>query len=132
MSHQPKKPAPQQFLARPPPIPWPAQAAGADPNLSDDDGSTALHAAVCACEGSGTEGVQALLGAGAKPNTLDKFGCSPMLLAAKAGRADVLTLLLRAGGCPNAVGGGGQSPLTLAARWGHPEAVRLLLVAAAR
>lgn len=55
-----------------------------------------------------------------------------MLLAARDGQTDSLTLLLRLGASPDAVDEHSQSPLYVAAAAGNEEAVRILIEAGSR
>ena len=100
---------------------------GADPDLAQGDGLTALHLA--AREGH-LEIVDILIGAGAEAGATTRIGdYTPLHLAGGAGHADVVGALLDAGGDPGAVTtSSGVTPLHLAAEARDGEgAVRLLL-----
>ena len=100
---------------------------GADPNLAQGDGLTALH--VAAEEGY-LEIVELLLGAGAKIEAKTRIGeYTPLHLAGGAGQARVVRALLKAGGDPGAVTTTtGATPLHLAAKAMNGEdAVEALL-----
>lgn len=100
---------------------------GADPNLAQGDGLTALHLA--AREGH-IEVVEILIGAGAETGTTTRIGdYTPLHLAGGAGNAGVVGALLGAGADPGAVTtSSGVTPLHLAAEArGSEAAVRLLL-----
>ena len=68
--------------------------AGADVNLSNENGWTALLSA-SAC--GHAEAVKALLQAGANANAVDKGGDTPLKVAAKEGHVEVIALLQAAG-----------------------------------
>ena len=61
-----------------------------------------------------------LLNVGAHPKTEDKFGWTPLHLAALPGRIEIAQLLLERGTDPN------KTPLHHAAEKGHDEVVQLL------
>ena len=67
--------------------------AGADKNLADNDGSTALMMA--AVQGHATV-LRLLLEAGADKNLADNDGSTALMMAARGGHADVMRLLLEA------------------------------------
>lgn len=70
--------------------------------------------------------VQALLAAGANPNGNDvKF--SPLLVAARNGRTDVVRILLDEGVNVDSIGSWGQTPLMETAWGGHVDTANLLL-----
>ena len=98
-------------------------AAGADPNAATPTGETALHWATQADDGAS---VRRLLEAGAKisPN---RYGITPLFVAATQGNAAMITLLLDAGAEASAAAPDGRTPLMMAAQAGRPEAVRALL-----
>ena len=91
---------------------------GADPNIRNDAGATALMWAVDA-----PEAMRLLLERQAVPTVRSQDGPSPLLLAAgRSGAADVVTLLLDAGATPE-----GQAVLTPAAEAGDAASIRVLL-----
>jgi len=100
---------------------------GADPNVRDSAGNTALHRAA---ENGVTDVVAVLLRYGADPNARNKEGRTPLHVAAERCRRDVVELLLRHGADPNARSARGATPLYYAANCGV-EVVRILLVAGA-
>ena len=74
--------------------------------------------------------VALLLGAGADPNALNRYGATALSLAARTGNAVVLDALFRAGASmktADAALADGQTVLMLAARAGNVEAVKLLV-----
>jgi ankyrin repeat protein len=91
---------------------------GADPNIRNDAGATALMWAVDA-----PEAMRLLLARKADPTVRSQDGRSALLLAAgRSGAADVVKLLLDAGATPE-----GQAVLPQAAEAGDPAIIRLLL-----
>lgn len=68
---------------------------GADPNIRDAEGRTALH--LIGARGAGAETVRALVAAGADPNALDLAGRTPLDLAASAKHESAARVLLELG-----------------------------------
>jgi ankyrin repeat protein len=99
-------------------------AKGADANMADADGSTALHWAV---ENDDAELTQALLAAGARARVANRHGIAPLHLAAANGDATIVQRLIAAGADVNGATPGGETPLMMAARTGAPESVTALL-----
>ena len=101
---------------------------GADVNAPAPDGTTALHWAV---HWNDAETARLLVRGGADVDAANRYGATPLWLAAERGAADgvgLLGLLLEAGADPNALAlGAGESPLMAAARAGGAAAVTLLL-----
>src|SRR5207247_1103021 len=85
---------------------------------------TALHWAVRADDIATT---QLLLRAGAKPGVANRYGVTPISLAAINGNAAITEALLRAGADPNTTLAEGETVLMRAARTGNPEALKALL-----
>jgi ankyrin repeat protein len=102
--------------------------AGADVNVPEPDGTTALHWAV---RRDDAVTVQLLLRRGARPDTANRYGVRPLFVAAANGGSKVISLLLSAGADPNARLPEGQTVLMTAARTGNAESIRLLLQAGA-
>ena len=75
--------------------------------------------------------VRALLTAGAQVRAANRYGVTPLALAAINGSASMVDLLLKAGADPNAASGEGETVLMAAARTGQPETLKLLLKAGA-
>jgi len=110
-------------------------AAGADPDIRDHQGKTALYWAVS----QGFLGtVKALLSHDADPDIKDEIGTTPLMVASKSGYMKMVELLLEKGAEINAVEGvdlafgtgaskAGTTALIYASRGGHAEIVRLLL-----
>lgn len=73
--------------------------------------------------------VARLLKAGADPNAANRYGITPLWLAATNGSAAVTRALLKAGANPKATLPHGETALMTAARTGEPETIRLLLEA---
>ena len=98
---------------------------GADVNLAQGDGMTALH--WTALNGD-VATMNVLLGANAKTGVVTRIGSyTPLHLAGSRGHAAAVSRLLEAGGDPRAATGTGVQPLHLAAQAGNPDAVRALL-----
>jgi ankyrin repeat protein len=98
---------------------------GADVNLAQGDGMTALH--WTALNGD-VATMNVLLAAGAKTAAVTRIGnYTPLHLAGSRGHAAAVSRLLEAGGDPRAATTTGVQPLHLAAQAGSPEAVRALL-----
>ncbi len=98
---------------------------GADVNVPQVDGSTALH---WAAEADNVELVKLLLQAGANPSATNVTGATPLLLAAQNGNAALLDVLLSAGADPNApLTRSNDTAIMMAARTGRVDAVRTLL-----
>jgi len=98
--------------------------AGADPNQTAPDGSTAVHWAV---HGDHLAMLNALLDAGARPDGVTRYRIAPLTLAAQNGNAAVVERLLTAGVSPDTVSEEGQTALMTAARNGNVATVRALL-----
>src|SRR5262245_41049982 len=77
-----------------------------DVNTARVDGMTALHAAVHADR---LDIVEALLRAGAKAAAADRYGVTPLYLAAVNGNAEMIRRLIDAGVDPNVVDPGGET-----------------------
>src|SRR5688572_8451404 len=101
---------------------------GTDVNAVRVDGLTALNAAVYTDR---LDVVEELLRAGAKPSA-DRYGVTPLYLAAVNGNAAMIRRLLDAGADPNAVDAGGETALITAARTGNPATLRALIERGAR
>ena len=101
-------------------------SAGANPNVADDDGNTALNLAAA---GGHTEVVKTLLSAGANPNAVNNRGLTALILAARKRHAEIVKMLLEAGANPNAKDNDGDTALRSA--YGHFEIVKMLLAAGA-
>ena len=97
---------------------------GADVNLPQVDGMTALHWAVYHDD---AETAALLVRAGADVNAGNRYGVAPLSTAATNGNADVVTLLLDAGADATSTRRGGETVLMTAARTGSLGAVRALL-----
>src|SRR5690242_695645 len=95
----------------------------ADVNVTQVDGTTALHWAVRAND---VEMTEMLLSAGAKASAANQSGATPMLLAAMNGSAAMLERLIQAGADPNVpVSETGDTALMIAARTGNVDAVKV-------
>jgi ankyrin repeat protein len=102
-----------------------AIASGADVDIAQGDGMTALH---WAADRGDTATVAALLKAKADIKAVTvNGGYTPLMLAARAGNAAIVKQLLAAGADPKAVSGAGGTALHFAAEAGSAEAVNALV-----
>jgi ankyrin repeat protein len=101
------------------------KGAGTGPivNAAEADGTTGLHWAVRADD---LETVRLLLRAGADAKAVNRYGVSPLSLAAMNGNPAVIEALIGAGADPNASLSDGQTMVMIAARTGAPEAIAML------
>lgn len=95
----------------------------ADVNLTDGDGTTALHWAAYRDD---VESADVLLRSGAKVNAANDLGATPLWLAAQNGSAAMVRRLLQAGANPNAALLAGETPLMAASRAGSADIVEEL------
>jgi ankyrin repeat protein len=99
----------------------------AGPDVPAPDGTTALHRAVSVNDVRTSEG---LIRAGADVNAANRYGVTPLSLAAGNGNAGLLDVLIKAGASPKTADASlreGRTLLMLAARTGSAEAVKLLV-----
>lgn len=96
----------------------------ADPNITQVDGTTALH---WAAQNDDRETAQLLLRAGANVHAKNRYGVTPLSLACTNGSGPMVALLLGAGADPNTQLPGGETALMTAARTGQLEPVKALL-----
>ncbi|HEY4217955.1 MAG TPA: ankyrin repeat domain-containing protein [Gemmatimonadaceae bacterium] len=102
-----------------------AMAKGADVNLAEGDGSTALH---WAAQRGDVALVKSLLAAHANVKATTRIGSyTPLDLAAQSGNAEIINLLIKAGADVKAKTSTGASAIHFAAQSGNPEAVVALL-----
>ncbi len=99
-------------------------ADGADVNVPQVDGMTALHWAVYHDD---ADMVRLLVEAGANLEAANRYGVRPLWVAVTNGSSPVVTLLLDAGADPNVTARGDQTLLMHAARTGSVQVVRSLL-----
>lgn len=99
-------------------------AAGADVNVPDDAGTSAL---LWAAYNASPDLVSVLLAAGADPNAPNPFDVTPLLQAARNGDAATMRLLLDAGADAARAVRDGETPLMAAARSGSIDTVQQLL-----
>ena len=98
---------------------------GADVNLRDEYGTSALHYAT---ENSWTEGIGLLLENRAEPNVIGGFHKGTAIhIVAKRNLLDVLKMLVKYGADVNAIDHSGSTALHYAARIGAVETVKFLL-----
>ncbi|HXT16373.1 MAG TPA: ankyrin repeat domain-containing protein [Gemmatimonadaceae bacterium] len=104
-------------------------AQGADVNVAQGDGMTALH---WAAEHGDAELASALIKAHASLKATTRIGAyTPLHIAAKSGNPNVINELLEAGSDAKAMTATGATALHFAAAAGNPEAVELLIKAGA-
>src|SRR5215471_15948326 len=96
----------------------------ADVNAPGSDGTPALHWVVRVDD---LETARLLIQAGADAKMADRYGVTPISLAASNGNAAMIKLLLDAGADANSVDPTGETTLMTAAKIGDLEAVRTLL-----
>jgi ankyrin repeat protein len=92
--------------------------------MQDADGTTSLHKAVLAND---IPTIQKLLRSGANAAASNRYGVTPLSLAATNGNPVVVEMLLKAGADPNANLPGGQTLLMTAARTGNADVVKMFL-----
>ena len=95
-----------------------------DVNTPGPDGTSALHWIVRVDD---LETARLLVRAGADATRPNRYGVTPLALAASNGNAPMLALLLEAGADPNGADPTGETILMTAARVGNLDAARLLL-----
>jgi len=99
----------------------------AGPDAPAPDGTTALHKAVSVND---VQKADTLIRAGADINAANRYGATPLSLAAGNGNAKLIDALLRSGANPKAADAAlreGRTVLMLAARTGNADAVKLLV-----
>ncbi len=99
-------------------------AHGADVNVGQPDGATALH---WAAHWNELEAARALLGAGAGVNATNDFGVTPLALACTNANVQLVQALLQAGADANSSRPTGESVLMTCSRTGNAEAVSALI-----
>ena len=99
-------------------------AAGADVNLRQLDGATALHWAV---HWEDLDTTALLISAGANVDTANDLRVTPLLMACTSGNAVIVETLLEAGANPRDALSSGETALMLASRAGTVKAVEALL-----
>lgn len=97
---------------------------GADVNLKDNDGWTAL---MCAARYANKNIVNLLLNRKAIVNTHNNGGKTPLILATLSGKKDIVNLLIKNGADINAQDVAGSKALTYAVMKGYKEIASLLL-----
>src|SRR5262245_50821520 len=103
---------------------WALVQQKADVNAPQSDGTTALH---WAARWDDLTMAGILIRAGAKPQTANRDGATPMFLAAMNGSAAMIEMLHKAGVDPNmSVLSHGETALMMAARTGKVDAVKVL------
>jgi ankyrin repeat protein len=102
---------------------------GANANLRDDEGDTALHVA---SQRGNVNIVQMLLAKGADPNAMNKLGGTPLMWAGVYGHEDVARALLGKGADPKLKDVDGMTAAAWAAKNQRDEMAQLLLDAEKR
>ena len=100
--------------------------AGANPDIANEEGTTALFVAAYIDTEVGTKIVKLLLNSGAHANTTTVEGETPLLQAIMRNQESA-TLILQAGANPNAINKYNLSVLHLAAQNGHLEIVERII-----
>lgn len=98
---------------------------GADPDIRDYKGKTALHRAATA---GFLKDIEVLLAAGADVNATDHAGDTPLFDAMRAKRPEATQALLRAGASKSSRNNGGSDPMALAKRLRGEEGARVRAV----
>lgn len=104
-------------------------SSGADINIQDNDGLSALHFAVL---GRRKEMVNLLISHGAEFNLQDWMGYTPLAYAVENGFTDIVKILLNADVDVNLDNGSGITPISIAVENGFTEIVKMLLDAGAQ
>ncbi len=99
-------------------------ASGANVNVPQADGMTALHWAVLHDDESATT---MLIEAGAEIDSVSRYGVTPLSLACRNGSGSLVRRLLESGADPGVALPGGETPLMIASRTGRLEPVACLL-----
>jgi uncharacterized protein len=100
-----------------------------DPNITEPDGTTALHWAVRYDE---TMLVERLIKAGANVNAANRYGVTPIALACESASGAVMEQLVKAGVNPNATGPLGETALHTCAHTGNVDGAKALLARGAK
>jgi ankyrin repeat protein len=95
-----------------------------DANVSEADGSTALHVAA---QRDNLEIADLLIAAGANVKAATRYNITPLALACTNGNAAMIESFLKAGADPNSASEQGQTALMTAALTGKVDAVKVLL-----
>ncbi len=95
-----------------------------DANVSEADGSTALHVAA---QRDNLEIANLLIAAGANVKAATRYNITPLALACTNGNAAMIESFLKAGADPNSASEHGQTALMTAALTGKVDAVKVLL-----
>ena len=99
-------------------------ASGADVNISDAYGWTALHHVA---DKGRADIAELLLGSNAEVNAMTAWETTALYMAAQRVYIDVVRVLIASGADPNLTSQWGSSPLASAAENGHTEVTKLLL-----
>jgi ankyrin repeat protein len=97
---------------------------GADPNIATNEGLTPLHCAQT------PESVRALVAAGARIDTRERYGRTPLHFAVRQSK-ELVTALLELGAVVDAADDNGETPLMSAGEMGTAGAIAALLAAGA-
>ena len=97
---------------------------GADPNIWNKDGATAL---MYASHNGHSEVVEILLEGGADPNIQKKDEATALMYASQNGHSEVVQILLKGGANPNSWTQNGATSLMVASENGYSEVVQILL-----
>lgn len=97
---------------------------GAEVNIAEANGTTALHWAV---HNGNLALVKKLIKEGVEVNVINSYGASPVSEAALLGNSDIMKSLLKAGADSESVNADGQTALMIVARSNNIETAKLLL-----
>ena len=102
---------------------------GADVNVAEADGATALH---WASYRDDLASADLLIRAGARVNAVNDLGATPLWAASQNGSAAMVRRLLEGGANPNLALLAGETPIMVASRSGSAEVVEQLLAKGAQ
>lgn len=98
--------------------------AGADINIPDSEGNTALCAAL---KSQNTEAVRVALEAGANVHAKDASGTTPLHIAVSLGEMALVQTLLNKGAKAGTLDDAGKTPMMLASEVNRPDILRVLM-----
>jgi ankyrin repeat protein len=100
-------------------------AKGADKEMKDNDGDTALY---IACGNGHSEMVKLLIESGVGKETVTSIhGSTPLIIACAKGHFEVVKMLIESGVDKDKEAGDGSTPLIVACQAGHSKVAKLLI-----